>query len=70
MNVQKPVNYQIKEQNVPCCVPAVVPSDNPITSFKECQPTKHRQAINYSFLNVNLIMNQLKLSKHLTLDCV
>lgn len=39
MNVQKPVNYQITEQNIPC-VPAVVPSKTPITSFKECNPNK------------------------------
>lgn len=31
------------------CVLAVVHSNNPITSFKECQHAKHRQAINYSF---------------------
>lgn len=49
MYVQKPMNYQIKEQNAPYCVPAEVLSNNPITSFKEWQPIKHRQVINYSF---------------------
>lgn len=70
MYVQKPMNYQIKEQNVPYCVPAEVLSNNPITSFKECQPVKHRQVINYSFLNLNFIVQQLKLSTHLTPDCM
>lgn len=51
------------------CVLAVVHSNNPIASFKECQHAKHRQAINYSFLNVNLIVHQLKLSKYLIAGC-
>lgn len=37
MNVQKPVNYQITEENIPC-VPA--PSKTPITSFKERHPNE------------------------------
>lgn len=51
------------------CVLVVVPSNNPITNFKEYQHVKHRQAINYSFLNVNLIVHQLKLSKYLITGC-
>jgi len=38
MSVQKPVSYQVL---VPYVVPAVVPSNNPTTIFKEFQAIKH-----------------------------